>query len=207
MGIFLDKHSDNIDWLIWELEENEEELREILNCPDLEKQSSLIKTDKRKKEFLCSRILLKKLFGQCIPLKYKDFGAPYIESSEWNISITHSGKYVALARSKYPLGIDIEQISEKLDRTKHKYCSKNELRNIDNSQKWYHLALHWSAKESVYKLVGNEALIFDTEMLINAFTPQQEGYFKMNLNSPKTQQQLDIYYQKINEYVFTYSFI
>lgn len=204
MALLLQKQSENIEWLIWELKEDVDQLLDSLACPIITEQVSAIKTDKRKKEFLCSRILLKELFGECIAVNYDSFGAPIIGNSDWNISISHSGKYVAVARSKFKLGIDIEQISDKLDRTKHKFSSEIELRNIDEQQKLFHLALYWSAKESVYKLVGNEALIFDEKMRVERFSPKNRGVFSLKLNSSRSKSDLDIYYRKIEDYVFTY---
>jgi len=205
VGVFLSQQSEELEWIIWTLEENENELKTILNCPSIAQQTLSIKTEKRKKEFLSSRILLKLLFGQCVEIDYKTSGAPYIKGTKWNISITHSGKYVAVARSKQPLGIDIEQISEKLNRTKHKYCSTQELNHIDNTQQLYHLTLHWSAKESIYKLIEDEPLIFDMEMQIEKFTPRNKDHFKLHLCSKKTEHEFKISYKKIDNYVLTYS--
>ena len=205
MSVFWQEQSENIEWIIWELNESIPQLQGLLDCPD--NSINTIKTDKRKMEFLTSRILLKKLFGECIVVKYNRHGSPYIENSDWNISITHSGKYVAVARSKYPLGIDVEQITEKLERIKHKFSSTEELKNIYYKENLMHLALYWSAKESVYKLVGNEALIFDENMIIEEFIPQKEGAFKLHLQSSRYKQLVEIKYQTFEDYVFCYSIL
>ncbi len=204
MGVFLKQQSENIEWIIWELTEDVDSLIKLLNEPDTIDILKSFRTEKRKKEFLCSRILLKELFNHFVTVNYDEYGSPYITDSEWNISITHSGKYVAVARSKQKLGIDIEQITEKLDRTKHKFSSDEELKRVDNKQPLYHLALYWSAKESVYKRVGNEALIFDTEMLIETFVLEEKGQFLLNLNSSLSKELVKLHYQKIDNYVFTY---
>lgn len=200
--------NDTIEWLIWEVDTFDETaidaFSNMLHCPYLEKNLNSIKTTKRKIEFLGARYLLKVLFGECIELLYNTSGSPYISNSDWNISITHSGKYIAVARSKKRLGIDIEQISEKLERTKHKFSSDKELSFIDQQQNLYQLCLYWSAKESVYKLVSNEALIFDEEMQIEAFTPKNKGTFLLKLNSKLNALDLNIHYRKIENYVFTY---
>lgn len=204
MALFIKHQSEAIEWSIWELTESLEVL--LLKDLGLEitEHLSLIKSEKRKKEFLIARILLKQMFGQTIAVSYDAFGAPFIEGSDWNISITHSGCFVAVARSKQALGIDVELISEKLERTKHKYSSDKELSQIDPSQNLFHLTLSWSAKESVYKLVGSEALIFDTQMKIQAFTPKTKGAFVIQLEALKLQTELTIQYSRLGDYVFTY---
>ncbi len=204
MPIVKNFKSDRIDYIIWELTETVDELEHILSSSTLIIQGKGLKTVKRKKEFLSSRILLKELFKTCPEIIYDDFGAPFMSKLKDNISITHSGNYVVAARSKYEIGIDIEQVSEKLNRTKHKYSSERELSFIDESQKLFHLALYWSAKESVYKLVSNEALIFDSDMQIEAFTPIEESQFMLQLNSKKMKKTLLVNYQKLKSYVFTY---
>ncbi len=197
-------NSHKIDYIIWELTETVDELEKLLSCSTLISQGQSLKTDKRKKEFLSSRILLKLLIKDCPKVEYDNFGAPFILNSDEKISISHSGIYVVVAKSESRVGIDIEQISEKLARTKHKYSSEKELSFIDKNQELFHLALYWSAKESVYKLVGNEALIFDTDMQIGAFIPKKESHFSLKLESKMMHKSLLINYQKILNYVFTY---
>lgn len=204
MPVFLKQQFENIEFIIWELTEDVELLKEDINQPAISEQVTKYKTEKRKKEFLCSRLALKILFGKNVTVEYDAFGAPYIENNDWKISITHSGKYVAVARSKQNLGIDIEQISEKLNRTKHKFSSENELLSIDTEQKLFHLALYWSGKESVYKWVGNEALIFDSEMQIEAFSPKSSGEFSLQLKCKTHQKLMTVHYLKLEDYVFTY---
>jgi len=62
MGIFLQKRTEDIEWIIWQLEESLENLKEHLSCSEISEELSKYKTDKRKAEILCSRILLKELF-------------------------------------------------------------------------------------------------------------------------------------------------
>ena len=204
MPIFKQYKDDTIEYEIWDITEELAVLEDLLAC-DESRRLNEFKLTKRKKEFLCSRIILKHLFNNCIKVHYDEFGKGYIKNSPWEISITHSGRFVAVARSKKKIGIDIESISEKLNRTKHKFSSPSELNNIDLNNKLLHLTLYWSAKESAYKLVGNEKLIFDTEMQIEQFIPQEQGQFKLKLQSPISKINLSISYQKIKDYVFTYT--
>lgn len=202
--LFLTHQSETIEWSIWEITES----LDAFLSDDLEleiiDQVAQIKSEKRKKEFLLARLLLKQMFGKTIRVSYDAFGAPFIEESDWNISITHSGSFVAVARSKKALGIDVELISQKLERTKHKFSSDKELSQIDSSQNLFHLALSWSAKESVYKMVGSEALIFDRQMQIQAFTPKAKGDFTIKLDAIKLKADVKVNYSKHGDYVFTF---
>jgi phosphopantetheinyl transferase len=204
MGIFLEHNSKDVEWQIWELNEELPELHKLLSNTEISAYVERFRTTKRRKEFLCSRILLNRIFKEQLSVSYDKSGKPFIENSDWKISITHSAHFVAVARSKKNIGIDIEQISEKLNRTKHKYASETELLNIDTNQNLFHLALYWSAKESVYKWVGNEPLIFDTEMIIEKFVPQDSGQIHLKLQSQKSNYQMQINYLRIDNFVFTY---
>jgi len=198
------KYNDaTIAYEIWVIDENIDELQSLLNY-DIEQKLDAFKLSKRKKEYLCSRILLNNIFNRCVNVKYDKFGKAYIKDSDWHISISHSGQFVTVARSKNKVGIDIEKISNKLDRIKHKFSSEKELSNIDISNKLFHLAIHWSAKESVYKLVGNEPLIFDTEMQIAKFIPKSKGELKLNLVCKQYDQIISVKYQKLEDYVLTF---
>lgn len=203
MALFKTYQSKTIEWAIWKVDESVDELIQISNfSEDIDFKN--IKIEKRQKEFLCTRILIHLLFDSKAQLFYDAYGKPFIEHSKWNVSVSHSGAFVFVGRSKTKIGVDVEQISSKLERTQHKYCSESELMNIDEEQILYHLALHWSAKESVYKWVSDEALIFDEQMQIDQFKPQKEGDFNLKLNSKKHQKNIKISYQKIDDYVFTY---
>ena len=203
MPIILEYKDDAIEYIVWRLTEDIEQLKAFYDCDNIDQLNSF-KLDKRKKEFICSRISLTKLFSKCINIEYDEFRKPYIKGSSWEISISHSGEYIAVARSNYKLGIDIEKITEKLNRTKHKFSSEKELSNINNENNLLTLGIHWSAKESVYKLVGNENLIFDTDMQIDKFTQVDNGEIRLRLNCKQYNIDLDVKYKKIGDYILTY---
>jgi 4'-phosphopantetheinyl transferase EntD len=203
--MFFKGQTDSLEWCVYKVEVSLDQL--ILQ---VEEASSIlawpenIKTTKRKKEYLATRIALKELFKDWLDITYDAFGKPLIKKSEWNISISHSGDYIAVARSKKHLGIDIEMIRETLDRTKHKFCSAAELIPIDPKQYLLHLCLLWSAKESAYKAVGNYPFIFDKELLVDTFIPNKQGHFPLKINSKSHQETVNIQYQIIENYVFTF---
>ncbi len=201
--MFLEGTNIGIDWCIYKLNKDSDELYSALKDHIDQERFKLIKTEKRKQEFLGARWALYHLFGHPVKIEYDTNGKPHIVNSPWNISITHSGNYIAVARSKQVLGIDIEHISEKLERTKHKYCSTQELSQIDASQNLKHLCLHWSGKESAYKAIGNYPFIFDKEFKIESFTPQNHGQFMLEIDCQIHQEQLTVDYQTIDDYVFT----
>ena len=67
-----------------------------------------LKNEKRKKEFLSSRIALKNIFNKELELKNNKSGKPFIKEAK-HLSISHSSNFLALAFGEENIGIDIEK--------------------------------------------------------------------------------------------------
>jgi len=118
---------------------------------------------KRQLEFYHLRFLWKTFYTNQ-KILYKPTGKPYLKSGF--LSMTHSHQRVVIAFSnKQNIGIDIEKISEKLDRVKHKFLHKN-----DTFQDLTDLTRLWTVKEAVYKLFDGDNLFFmdDVEVKTNS---------------------------------------
>jgi phosphopantetheinyl transferase len=161
------------------------------------------KTKKRQAEFIGKQLLIKSFLGSYKEISYTEYGQPYLKDLSHQIGFTHSGPYVGLVYSVKSVGIDIEQISDKLERTKHKFCSQAELESINHQQHLYHLTLYWSAKETVYKAIGDWPFIFDTELIIKPFKPQKQGEIEFVVNSKKYNFSTQVYYRKMDNYVLS----
>lgn len=91
-----------------------------------------------------------------IKICYNPYGKPYIANlRHFKFNISHSGKYVAIATSKYKIGIDIEQI-QNIDLTIAKRCfTPGEYAYIcscENPRNAFYQM--WTLKESYIKAVG-----------------------------------------------------
>ena len=174
----------------------------ILNQTEKDYYNTL-RSQQRKLEFLTTRVLLQNEFNKSYEIDYKESGQPFIKNKpQLNISISHNKQWVVIAISKQKIGIDIEEISEKVYRIKEKFCSNEELQNVDLKQKLKHLTILWSAKESLYKLLQDKSIIFKEDLIIKKFIPQEkdlcESFFR------KTQKIIPVYYQVIENTIFTY---
>ena len=81
MPLFLKYKDDTIEYEIWNVEENINRLEALLNC-DQKEELERFKRSKRKKEYLCSRIILKHLFNRCVTVHYDDYGKSYIKNTD-----------------------------------------------------------------------------------------------------------------------------
>ena len=79
-----------------------------------------------------------------------------MDNNEIFISISHTRGYAAVAYStKGPIGLDIEHISDRVERIASRFTTQAEASYIDvhdgHERLMYHL-INWSAKETLYKL-------------------------------------------------------
>ena len=73
-----------------------------------------------------------------------------IDDSNVNFSLTHSKNIVAVAVSKYSVGVDVEACTEKVLKLK-KHLNMNNLKQIDDKTQICELTLEWTKKESLLK--------------------------------------------------------
>ena len=178
--------------VIWEIKETIEELKELLDDKTIE---TLIKNkypnEKRQREQLIVHIILKRIFGEGIRVMHRASGAPYLkyfDGTEENsqISISHSNKSIAVAISKYPVGIDIEEIGRNQLELIDKYTNPEEREWINSfekeEEKRFISSIIWSSKEAMYKLADTEGLSFETDIKVPPFkhtkSAQYLGKFK-----------------------------
>lgn len=116
--------------------------------------------NKRESEINAENALLQHIFGKDIELKHTDEGKPYIENKNTDengvfLSISHSRTHLAVAVSKKEIGVDIENISDRLQRVKDKYLSKKEQKGMTMTLE--NLCKCWCAKEAIFKTAGKKA--------------------------------------------------
>jgi hypothetical protein len=91
-------------------------------------------------------------------LRYQPSGQPYIEGECFSLSISHSGtKVFLLVRESGAAGIDVENVSRRVYRFRHKYMNERELsvlEGLENEDKERVSLLIWCVKESLYKVYG-----------------------------------------------------
>lgn len=152
---------------VWQITEQVSELAvhfspEELASSDFQKYSF----DKRKIEWMASRLLIKELLGSNYQLSYLNSGKPILDHTDFkHISITHSANFVAVFVHKdHETGIDIESTDRDFRKIEKRYLSEEELREVGTSNELH--CLYWCAKEAVFKLVLDEGIEFRTQIRI-----------------------------------------
>ena len=120
MPVVLHRNIDNNTQLaIWKMSEPLEQLIHLgVTIPEN------IKSNKRMKEWVCSRLLLKQLAPNSI-ISYNQHGAPTLSNGS-AISISHSREYCTILVSMQTAAVDIEFISTKANRLKDQFISEEE---------------------------------------------------------------------------------
>ena len=169
--------------------------------PFLEKMS-----EHRRCEWLSVRILLKKLIGKEKEIRYHSSGKPYLADQSYYISISHTKGYVAVILCKEKeVAIDIEQISPRVEKIKERFICEEEERNLSKENELLHLLLHWSAKESLFKILDEENIEFKTQLHINPFEPEVNALAEFTAYETRTeaQQAFTVNYMVTEDYVLT----
>lgn len=110
------------------------------------------KNERRRREWLATRILVKEMLGYYPGIVYDELGAPMLADVGNNIyiSVSHTDGLVAVLLSKWRAGIDIESVTKRVLRVKQKFLKPEEYNDAgENLLKL--LYVQWCAKEAMYK--------------------------------------------------------
>ena len=111
------------------------------------------KNDRRRREWLATRILLKEMLGHYPQIVYDANGAPMLSgvANTYYISVSHTDGIVAALLSKHRAGIDIERVTKRVLRIKDKFLMPVEYNYIPDCELLHLLYIQWCAKEAMYK--------------------------------------------------------
>ena len=155
---------------VWHIAEREEF---FLNQVPL--QRAITHPNKRL-QHLAGRYLLKELFPD-FPyelIRIADTRKPFLENEAYHFSISHCGAYAAvIVSTDNRVGVDVELISEKVDKVKHKFLSEKEQGLLKKIPLFPYsifseilLTAAWSIKESLYKWQGGNEVDFKKHLVI-----------------------------------------
>ncbi|WP_428328680.1 4'-phosphopantetheinyl transferase family protein [Mucilaginibacter sp.] len=198
---------DETEFAIWKIEEEADELYSQLQLDEHEKAHyEKLKIGKRNLHWLGTRVLLRKLLrtDEYIDCKIDAHGKPYLVNLPYHISLSHSFDYAAVMISTRPVGIDIEQVKQKVERIAHKFMRKEELKFITTRDKIKQLYVCWCAKEAVYKCFGQKEVSFANNILLEPFQFEGHGWIKANLLKGNTDIKYDVGYLEYQDYMVGY---
>ena len=189
MGLTLINRHKNYTLGIWEITESLEEIKKSINDDNYKTYKSL----KRQKEYICTRLLLREI--DCnLSITYNKWGAPTLNTNK-NISISHSNNIIAIIISKKSVAIDIEIISKKPLKIKHKFLSDHD--KISHTIEETTLA--WSAKETIFKLHQKGDIDYKSDIQI-----KEINYAENQITVHFNDNNIVLNYNKLNNHFLVY---
>lgn len=184
---------------VWEINEDEQFFN--LEVP----LHQDIKHPQKKLQHLAGRYLLPFLFPG-FPnheIEIADTRKPFLPNEQYHFSISHCSKYAAaIVSSRQRVGIDVELITNRLHKIKHKFLHGEELRFVNSqstTQQLNLLSILWSAKEAMYKWYGAGEVDFSEMMRCFPFHIKNEGEIDAAFMKDDLQQKLRLHYKLMNE--------
>ena len=192
---------------VWKVDETVEQLRSMFHQFSIYEEGFMRFTaEKRKQEWLAVRVLLKELCGEEKEVVYLPSGKPYLKDGSARISFSHTQGYVAVAiHPSLEAGVDIEQYGTRVQRVASRFIREDEWPTIQSGDEIYALLLHWSAKETMFKLMEDEAVDFIDHLHIHTFVPQASGSFEAIEYRSGRDRKFLIHYDTHPDYVLTFA--
>ena len=192
---------------VWKMDETVEQLRSMFHHFSIyEEGFARFSSEKRQQEWLAIRVLLKELCGEEKEIMYHPSGKPYLKDGSACISFSHTHGYVAVALHPFSeVGVDIEQYGTRVQRVASRFIREDEMVSIKAGDEVYALLLHWSAKETMFKLMEEEAVDFIEHLRIVPFQPKDSGVFEAYEYRSGRDRKFFLHYDTHPDYVLTYA--
>lgn len=173
---------------IWKLTENPDDLFHEFTAEELADPAfQQYNYEKRKVEWLATRILLKQLIGLDFLISYSEHGKPILIHPKFkHLSISHSREFASIfVHEHLPVGLDIENQGRNYNSIIKRYLSEAEIKQAGNNPLLQ--CLYWCAKEAIFKLVPEDGIEFKEQILISPFDPATETRFRARFISGNTE--------------------
>ena len=206
-------HNNNTQILIWQTTESLQQLtQEIQLSNTSQTRLNNMKSEMHQRAFLSVRKLLSLVGYTDFDLDYDPSGKPRLNPNCYGnqpvyLSISHSHHFSALLISNQAVGIDIEKISERIEKIAPKFAHETETKTeqkTTSSERLKKLTVVWGAKEAVFKIKNKPGISFKNHIRLAPF----------ELNNKKTTavlmreqaQYFDVFFEEIANYMLVYAF-
>jgi phosphopantetheinyl transferase len=184
---------------IWEVTETESELLQLYpaNAAELNTLNSFSHPFRRS-QFLASRLLLHTLLPG-VKIIYDVNGKPFPADQQTHLSLSHSGKLIAMMTDPNPCGIDIETIRPKIEKIAPKFLSDAELAACAEQPSTQRMHVYWCVKEAIYKVEGAKNVSLKSDIFVeNVYNPVT-GTVKATLQHNGRSLSRDVYYEQFGD--------
>ena len=162
------------------------------------------RNDRRRKEWLTVRILLRELLGKDVEICYRDTGKPYLKDSSFCISITHTIGYVGIRLASHPVALDMEYKSKRVLNIVDRFVSPREKDFINTDDPVTGALILWSAKETLFKLFDFQDVQFDKHLIISRLNPGTSGHFRGTVNKDGFKADVKLCFEVYGDLILVY---
>lgn len=194
-------------WGVWSTTESIEELSRLLmpNHSD-EAYLSTVHHLVRFHQTLASRVLVQQLLGlagvQYAGIEKDNRGKPLLVGCPYYISLSHTEGYAAaILHRRFPVGIDIELIKEKLAKVAPRVFTEAEQDYTRNNL--FKTGVYWCAKEAVFKMGAVQVLSL-RDIQLQDFEAGEAGTLFGRINKENQAIDLKIFYHRIRTFIIAY---
>lgn len=158
-------------------------------------------------QHLAGRFLLPYLFPDFPSelIQIADTRKPFLPNEAYHFSISHCEDYAAaIVSSTQRVGVDVEMVTHRVNKIRHKFLHVSELKNwdiesLEEQEKFRTLTLLWSAKEAMFKWWGRGDIDFSDCMQVEATKLKSNGTLKAIFQKDDFYSSLYLHYRLTNE--------
>ena len=199
MPIFKEIISEQTQILIWKYSEEEKFSADLIS-DEKEFENLKQKSPKRLIEKQMVRQMLKKILPNH-KIRYHENGQPYLEPFDKFVSVSHSFPYAVLAISEKKIGVDIEQVKDRIDKIKHKFLHPTEIDWLGRVESEIeHLTAIWCIKEALFKIHSSKQWSFKEFYVVDEFFLDKFSKIKCKVFDKDKEDKFLAHLEKIGNY-------
>jgi len=154
------------------------------------------------RQWLASRCGLQQLFNTSHRAFQKnETGKLELKDTPYQLSVSHSASYIAVAKSKQAVGLDLQVPSPKLERIASKYLAPELLIELKKSPNYIdYLHIYWGIKEALFKAYGLGKVDFIQHLHVKPFEDTAKGKTFASILKPNFKANYQVFYEKTATY-------
>lgn len=206
MPLFKTIHiNDDTTAFLWEITEDYNELFRQVSLKDTSlARMEKMKSESHQKGFLGVRMLLQHCGYTDFDLVYDELGKPHLKDGK-HISISHSFDFSAIVLSNQNIGIDIEQVKEKVLRIAPRFMEMWHLDDLTQLDQMKKATVIWGTKEAIFKIKNEAGISFPDHIFEKPFSlSDKKCEAELHFNS--CIENFDIFFEEAKNYMFVCAF-
>jgi phosphopantetheinyl transferase len=197
--------NDTTRVLVWKITESFNELFRSVALKDISlARVEGMKSESHQKGFLGVRRLLMEAGYTDFDLYYDEFGKPHLQDGK-HISISHSHDFSVIVLSDEIIGIDLEQLKEKMLVIAPRFMDVSHLDNLSAEEQLLKATVIWGIKEAIFKVKNEKGISFLDHIFEDAFSVSDKKC-TAQLHFNEKVEIFDIVFDWIENYVLVCAF-